>query len=85
MTGGEAAHSTAWESLPRFRWLWSALSYEIRTVQKDVREHAFVRLLEGVHADGFIEIYRQDSEDMIEDDCTLVMQKHRESAVSASG
>ena len=38
------------------------LSYDIPTVQQDVREYAFVRLLEGVHADGFIEIYRGDSE-----------------------
>jgi hypothetical protein len=44
------------------------LSYEIPTVQQDVREYAFVRLLEGVHADGFIEIYRRDSEATIGDD-----------------
>jgi hypothetical protein len=61
------------------------LSCEIPAVQQDVREYAFVRLLEGVHADGFIEIYRQDSEDMIGDDCTGVTQKHRERAASASG
>ena len=61
------------------------LSYEIPTVQQDVREYAFVRLLEGVHADGFIEIYRADLETTIGDDCSDVMRKCDPPAASASG
>jgi hypothetical protein len=61
------------------------LSGEIPTVQQDVREYAFVRLLEGVHADGFIEIYRGDSEATIDDDCPGVMRKCGQAAASASG
>jgi hypothetical protein len=61
------------------------LSCEIPTVQQDVREYAFVRLLEGVHADGFIEIYRGDSEVTIDDDCPGVMRKCGQTAASASG
>lgn len=60
------------------------LSYKIPTVQQDVREYAFVRLLEGVHADGFIEIYRGDSEATIGDDCPDVMRKCGPPAASAS-
>ena len=38
------------------------LSQEIPGIEEDVREYAFVRLLEGVHADRLIEIYRTASE-----------------------
>src|SRR5215831_16315893 len=41
------------------------LSYELQYVEEDVREYVFVRLLEAVHADGFIEIYRIDSGNMV--------------------
>jgi Radical SAM superfamily len=34
------------------------LSHEIPNIEEEVREYAFVRLLEGIHADGLIEIYR---------------------------
>ena len=61
------------------------LSYEIPTIQQDVRDYAFVRLLEGVHADGFIEIYRGDSEATIGDHCPSVMRKYGQTAASASG
>jgi hypothetical protein len=38
------------------------LSREISDVEEDVREYAFLQLLEGLHADGLIEIYRKASE-----------------------
>jgi hypothetical protein len=34
------------------------LSHEIPGLEEDVREYAFMRLLEGIHADGLIEIFR---------------------------
>lgn len=38
------------------------LSHQMPDVGEDVREYAIVRLLESVHVEGFIEIYRVDSE-----------------------
>jgi hypothetical protein len=37
------------------------LSHEISPIEEDIREYAFVRLLEGIHADGLIDIYRPAS------------------------
>jgi radical SAM superfamily enzyme YgiQ (UPF0313 family) len=54
------------------------LSCEISGVEEDVREYAFVRLLEGVHADGFIEIYRVDSEAAVGHDYPDAMRGHDE-------
>jgi|HubBroStandDraft_4_1064222.scaffolds.fasta_scaffold06418_5 hypothetical protein len=61
------------------------LSHEIPFVEEDVRDYALVRLLEGVHADEFIEIYRGGSETTIGDDCPSVMRKYGQTAASASG
>jgi hypothetical protein len=60
------------------------LSNEIPSVEEDVRDYVFVRLLEGVHAAGFIAIYRGDSEATIGDDCPGVMRKYGQTAASAS-
>jgi len=38
------------------------LSDEIPDLEEDVREYAFLQLLEGLHADGLLEIYREVSE-----------------------
>ena len=38
------------------------LSHEIPGIEKDVHEYALLQLLEGVHADGLIEIYRTGSD-----------------------
>ena len=39
------------------------LAHEIPGIDQDVREYAFMRLLEGIHADGLIEIFRSASDD----------------------
>jgi len=59
------------------------LSCEISGVENDVREYAFVRLLEGVHADGFIEIYRVDSETEVGQDHTDAVREHDETSATA--
>jgi hypothetical protein len=38
------------------------LAHEIPGIEEDVREYAFVRLLEGIHADELIDLYRIPSE-----------------------
>lgn len=38
------------------------LAQDIAGIDEDVREYAFVRLLEGMHADGLIDLYRIPSE-----------------------
>jgi hypothetical protein len=38
------------------------LSHEIPCIEEELREYALLRLLEGIHADGLVEMYRSDSE-----------------------
>ena len=52
------------------------LSHEIPGIEEDVREYALVRLLEGVHADGLIEIYRTVAEALNSDHSMGPMQEY---------
>jgi hypothetical protein len=58
------------------------LSHEISGIERDVREYALVRLLEGIHADGLIEIYRTAAEASDDEHGAVTMQEHKESAPS---
>lgn len=60
------------------------LSHEIPGIEEDVREYAFVRLLEGVHADGLIEMYRSASEASDDEHGASPMQEYKESSVAPS-
>jgi hypothetical protein len=60
------------------------LSYEIPDVDEEVREYAFVRLLEGVHADGLVEIYRAAGEVADGYDAS-VAREYIENSFTASG
>jgi radical SAM superfamily enzyme YgiQ (UPF0313 family) len=60
------------------------LAHEIPGIEEDVREYAFVRLLEGVHAGGLIEIYRTASEASDDEHGASPMQEFKESPVTPS-
>jgi radical SAM superfamily enzyme YgiQ (UPF0313 family) len=55
------------------------LSHEIPGIEEDVREYALVRLLEGIHADGLIEIYRTASEGSDDEHGASATQEYKES------
>lgn len=60
------------------------LSHEIRDVEEEVREYAFVRLLEGIHSDGLIEIYRVDPEVADSHDGSSSTQEYDKTSATAS-
>jgi len=59
------------------------LAHEIPGIEEDVREYAFVRLLQGVHADGLIEIYRTASEASDDEHGASPMPEYKESTAAA--
>ena len=48
------------------------LAHDIAGIDEDVREYAFVRLLEGIHADELIDLYRIPSEASVEEGDVLL-------------
>jgi hypothetical protein len=60
------------------------LSREIPEVEEDVSDYTFVQLLEGVHADGLIEIYRTALEASDHERAASSTLEHNESPVPPS-